>query len=488
VSEHGAIGEVYSDVDSNALKPGHSKSQRATRDFGLHEGVLSPIETLAQSVSAIAPSTSPALTIPLVVALSGNGTWFVYVLTTAAVLLVGYCISRFARMSASPGSLYSYTADSLPPWLGAVAAWAMLLAYIATGASVAGATMYYGNVLLSQFFSWTMPGLPTLILVFVPVCAIAYRDVKLSAEMMLWIEVVSVSLIAIVLALVLFQHGLHVDMNQAGLKNFKANGLGPALVLAMFSYVGFESATTLGAEARNPLKTIPRAVLQSAIVVGLFFTLSAYAEVLGFHGEINNLSDPSISPMHVLARKVGFSALGPAIDFGAFVAGFACVLACTTASARVMLRMAHSGLLPDTFAYTHKSFGTPTRGVVLTGAVMFAISAPLVLHGVTGPDIYGWLGSLSVFGFLTAYALVAVALPFARKALGQHSHLITVVSAFTALVMIAGIFGTVYPVPDAPVRYFPYIYIAYLGMGMIWFLARRKTICARKAAAGAESV
>jgi amino acid transporter len=192
--------------------------------------------------------------------------------------------------------------------------------------------------------------------------------------------------------------------------------------------------------------------------------------------------------MHVLARKVGFSALGPAIDFGAFVAGFACVLACTTASARVMLRMAHSGLLPDTFAYTHKSFGTPTRGVVLTGAVMFAISAPLVLHGVTGPDIYGWLGSLSVFGFLTAYALVAVALPFARKALGQHSHLITVVSAFTALVMIAGIFGTVYPVPDAPVRYFPYIYIAYLGMGMIWFLARRKTICARKAAAGAESV
>ena len=483
MSELGAMGEVYPTVDTN-----QSSANSADREYGLHKGVLSPMETLAQSISAIAPSTSPALTIPLVVALSGNGTWLVYVLTTTAVLLVGFCISRFARMSASPGSLYSYTADTLPPWLGAVAAWAMLLAYIATGASVAGATLYYGNVLLSQFFSWTMPGLPTLILVFVPVCAIAYRDVKLSAEMMLWIEVASVSLIAIVLALVLIQHGLHLDMDQMRLKDFKLNGLGPALVLAMFSYVGFESATTLGSEARNPLKTIPRAVLQSAIVVGLFFTVSAYSEVLGFHGEMSNLSDPSISPMHVLARKVGISPLGTAIDFGAFVAGFACVLACTTASARVMLRMAHSGLLPDTFAETHKRFGTPTKGVILTGFVMFVVSAPLILHGATGPDIYSWLGSISVFGFLTAYALVAVALPFARKALGQHSNLVLALSVITVLVMTAGIFGTIYPIPDPPVRWFPYIYLAYLAVGMMWFLARRKTILARRAAAEVESV
>jgi amino acid transporter len=391
-------------------------------------------------------------------------------------------------MSASPGSLYSYTADTLPPWLGAIAAWAMLLAYIATGASVAGATLYYGNVILSQFFSWTMPGIPTLLLVFIPVCAIAYRDVKLSAEMMLWIEVASVSLIAIVLALVLFQHGLRLDMEQMRLKDFNLGGLGPALVLAMFSFVGFESATTLGAEAHNPLKTIPRAVLQSAVVVGLFFMLSAYSEVLGFHGEARNLSDPSISPMHVLARKVGISPLGTAIDFGAFVAGFACVLACTTASARVMLRMAHSGLMPDTFARTHKRFGTPTMGVMLTGIVMFAASAPLILHGSTGPDIYSWLGSLSVFGFLTAYALVAVALPFARKALGQHSNLVVILSVLTVLVMIAGVIGTVYPVPDPPVRWFPYIYLAYIALGMIWFLVRRKTILARRAAAEVQAV
>ena len=101
----GATAEVYSTDGVDNLD----------RGYGLHRGVLSPMETLAQSVSAMAPSTSPSLTIPLVFALAGNGTWFVYLLTTAAMLLVGFCISRFARMSASPGSLYTYTADTLRP-------------------------------------------------------------------------------------------------------------------------------------------------------------------------------------------------------------------------------------------------------------------------------------------------------------------------------------------------------------------------------------
>jgi amino acid transporter len=428
----------------------------------------------------MAPSTSPSLTIPLVFALAGNGTWFVYLLTTAAMLLVGFCISRFARMSASPGSLYTYTADTLRPSLGAVAAWALLLAYVATGASVAGGALYYGNVLLGQFFTWTPPALVTLAIVFVLTGAIAFRDVKLSAEMMLWIEIVSVSLIAIVLALLLTRYGLRLDMNQLRLRGVTLTGMGPALVLAMFSFVGFESATTLGAEAREPLKTIPRAVIQCAILAGVFFMLCAYSEVLGFQGETGKLSD-STSPLHVLARKAGVSPLGTAIDIGAFVSMFACVLACTTAAARVLLRMAHSGLIPDIFGRTHKRFGTPGAGVVLTCVVMFAATAALATYGVGGTDMYGWLGSVSVFGFLTAYALVAVSLPFARKALGQHSHTITAVSWITVLVMVAGAVGSVFPVPPAPAVWFPYVYLAYMALGMGWFLIRRKTIHARRA-------
>ena len=106
--------------------------QGRKENYGLHAGVLGPLETLAQSVSAMAPSTSPSLTIPLVFALAGNATWFVYLLATGATLLVGFCVSRFARLSASPGSLYTYTAETLPPVFGVAAAWGLLLAYLAT--------------------------------------------------------------------------------------------------------------------------------------------------------------------------------------------------------------------------------------------------------------------------------------------------------------------------------------------------------------------
>ena len=81
---------------------------------GLRAGVLGPVETLAQSVSAMAPSTSASLTIPLIFALAGNATWFVYLLATGSMLLIGFCVSRFARLSASPGSLYTYTAPRWP--------------------------------------------------------------------------------------------------------------------------------------------------------------------------------------------------------------------------------------------------------------------------------------------------------------------------------------------------------------------------------------
>src|SRR6202521_977311 len=116
--------------------------------YGLRQGVLSPMETLAQSVSTIAPTATPVATIPLVCALAGNGTWLASVLAASAILLVALCVSKFARYSASPGSLYSYASTVLPPAFGAIAAWSLLLAYVATGSSVIGGFYHYGILLL----------------------------------------------------------------------------------------------------------------------------------------------------------------------------------------------------------------------------------------------------------------------------------------------------------------------------------------------------
>jgi amino acid transporter len=441
--------------------------------YGLHAGVLGPLETLAQSVSAMAPSTSPSLTIPLVFALAGNGTWFVYLLATGATLLVGFCVSRFARLSASPGSLYTYAADTLPPAFGVIAAWGLLLAYIATGASVAGGALYYGGLLSQQLFQWMPPALLTLAVVCGVAGLIAYRDVKLSAELMLWIEVVSVSLILIVLAVLVFRFGFQLDLDQFKLKGVTVSALGPALVLSIFSFVGFESATTLGGEAREPLKTIPRAVLQCVILGGVFFMLCSYSEVLGFRGESSQLSE-STSPLHLLATKAGISPLGVAIDFGAFVSMFACVLACTTAAARVLMKMAHGKLLHNTLERTNSRHGTPGTAIAWSAGLMLAATAALALHGVQGSEMYDWLGSLSVFGFLTAYALVAVALPFARRALGQHSHSVAGVSVLTVVVMILIVIFDLRSATDATHARIPWLYLGYIGAGLAWYALRLK--------------
>jgi amino acid transporter len=450
-----------------------SPDHEAQPNYGLHAGVLGPVEALAQSVSAVAPSTSPSLTIPLVFALAGNATWFVYLLATAAIFLVGFCVSRFARLSASPGSLYTYTASTLPPIFGVAAAWGLLLAYLATGASVAGGAVYYAGVILQQFFHWAPPAVPTLAIICGVAGYIAWRDIKLSAELMLWIEIASVSFILVVLLALVYHFGFQFDRDQFTLKGAHLSSLGPALVLAIFSFVGFESATTLGVEARNPLRTIPRAVLQCALMTGIFFMLCAYSEVVGFRGESGKLSETT-SPLHILAGRAGISPLGVAIDMGAFISVFACVLACTTAAARVLMRMSHGKLLPPVFERTSPRHGTPTGAVLVSAGLMFAATVVMALRNVTGSDMYDLFGSLSVFGFLTAYALVALALPFARSARGQHSLAVTGASIATVVVMILITIFDLRSTTDPAHARIPYIYLSYIVTAIAVYLLRRR--------------
>ena len=454
-------------------KSASSEAGAGAERYGLHAGVLGPVETLAQSVSAMAPSTSASLTIPLVFALAGNATWFVYLLALAATLMVGFSINRFARLSASPGSLYSYASEGLPAVFGDAAGWGLLLAYLGTGASVAGGALYYAGVFGSSFLHWSPNGAAVLAGVCVVAALVGFRDVKLSAELMLWIEVASLGSVLVVLALILFHGGWHIDLDQLRLSGVHTGALGPALVLAMFSFVGFESATTLGAEARDPLKTIPRAVLQCAVLAGVLFMLCAYSEVLGFRGETTSLSD-STSPLHMLAGKAGVEPVGIAIDLGAAISMVACVLACITAAARVLMRMAHQGVIPKAFERTHPRYGTPTAGIAVSAALMLAGTLALLARGVNGSEMYDLAGSMAVFGFLTSYALVAAALPFARKAAGHSHRGIAVLSVATVGVMILIAVYDLRSAADVSHARIPWMYLVYLAAGLGWNQLRRR--------------
>jgi amino acid transporter len=446
----------------------------AIADYGLHREILSPMETLAQSVSTIAPTATPAATIPLVCALAGNGTWLAYVLATVAVLLVALCIARYARISASPGSLYTYASMTLPPWLSATVAWSLLLAYVATGSSVIGGFYHYANLLLHHATGHEYSAVFLATLVTGVSIWIAYRDVKISARLMLWIEATSVTMIVILVTILLVRHGRHWDWDELHLRGMTGSGLRLGLVLALFSFVGFESATTLGAEARNPLKTIPRAVIQSAVLAGVFFTVCAYAQVMGFHTVGQDLG-ASQAPMSLLARVAGVPALGVIIDIGALVSLFAATLACITAAARVLLLMAHNGLAHGSLRNTHVQNRTPSRAVVITGLAALFPVAVLAARGSSGLDVYGWMGSLATYGFIVGYALVCIALPRYLRDHGLLRPGAQIVPWLAGLAMLLALVGNLYPVPEGPYGKLPFIYLAYLSAGLLWFVFRARS-------------
>jgi amino acid transporter len=182
--------------------------------------------------------------------------------------------------------------------------------------------------------------------------------------------------------------------------------------------------------------------------------------------------------MSLLARIAGVPILGLMIDIGALVSLFAATLACITAAARVLLLMAHNGLAHGSLRNTHVQNRTPGRAVIITGLAALFPVAVLAVHGSSGLDVYGWMGSLATYGFIVGYALVCIALPRYLRERGMLRPGAQIVPRLAGLAMLLALVGNLYPVPEGPYGKLPFIYLAYLSAGLLWFV-----FCGRNKAA-----
>jgi amino acid transporter len=446
-------------------------TRKIKQSYGLRSQCLSFPEILAQSVANVAPTATPTVNLALVFASTGNGTWLAYVIATIGLMFVGMNINQFARRTASPGSLYTYIAKGLGSTTGVLAGWGLVLAYLFTAMAVLCGFANYTNVLVNPIGVQFSP------LFLYAICAgiawyFAYRDIQLSTMLMLAIEGFSVGLILLLAGIILFGKGFAIDMSQISLQNVKPEGLQLGLVLAVFSYVGFESATALGDEAKNPLKFIPRAVILSTILSGLFFIVLSYAEVVGFSSS-NTPLNKSAAPLNDLANLAGVGFFGLLITVAAIVSFFGCALASINAGARIFFTMARHGIFHTSMGKAHTKNGTPYIAVTMSSLFVFLVPASMSLFGLKILDIYGYLGTLATYGFLLAYILISIATPIYLYRLQALRLFDIAIAAIAIIFLMIPVVGSVYPVPPAPFNVFPYLFLMYLVVGGGWFLMLR---------------
>lgn len=442
---------------------------------GLRSNTLNQIETLGQSIANIAPTLTPALNISVVAGLAGVGSWVSYLIGTVGMMFVAGSIATLARRHPLSGSYFVYIGRTFGPLAGALGGWAMVEAYLFTAvASLIALTVFLQNLLTTLGLEAVLPPRAAIMLVFGALIWVAgYRDIRLSSRLGLLLEGLSVTLLIVIMAVIVIDHGTIIDKVQLDFAHLDLSGITASLAFAAFSFVGFESAATLAKESRDPARTIPRAITGSAAVVGLFFTLTAYCMVMGMGDDAKAIGD-SASPLTDVTARVGIGWAAAIVYISATVSAFACSLACVTAASRILFSMARYRVIGAGMGAVHRTHQTPHAAITL--CCVLVVAACLATLPLSPLDAFGYTGTFATFGFLIVYLMISLVAPLDMRRSGtlRPSHVL--VGAVGALMMAFVIFGTLYPMPAYPYNLLPYLFAGYMLIGAAWFgyLQRRR--------------
>ncbi|MCU1569577.1 MAG: amino acid permease [Naasia sp.] len=441
-----------------------------TRDAGLRRGVMSGPELAAQAIANIAPSAVVAFTAAAIYIGAGKGTVLSFLLATIVILCVGYCVTVFARRHASAGSLYTYVSKGLGP-LGAYLAGVTLLIGcwgIAAG-SLGGAVTYFNQflVLLGLPFEGVATQMVLAILLGGLATLFTIRGIRLSARVSLVLELISVTIIMVLLILALIWAGPRAwDPSQFALTELPLQGVASGVVLGILGFVGFSSADALGREARNPYTAIPRAIMWSAVVVGVIYVFAAYTQVVVLGEGLG----ASASPLEEIATKIGMPTwFGPILTFGVGASFFAVVVAPLNVVGRIVYVMGKEGVTDARFGRTHEKHLTPHRALLLFGPAAILLDLLLLALGTDPMEIVVWVDTYGTYGYMVAYALVAIACVIYTRREGLKNGLVWVSAVIVVVSMGYVFFANVWPVPAWPLNVIPYVFLITMLVAVAWY-------------------
>jgi amino acid transporter len=432
----------------------------------LRANCLNFIELLAQNIALISPTMTAALIVPLMFSNTGNLGWFSFLVGMVMLLFVAFNLNQFAKRSTNSGSMYSYTWSGLGFAGGALCGWCLVWAYLFIGlAGTTGFTIFATKLL--EMMHMSLPPVVLFAICLGVSFILAYRDIKISTLAMLAFEGFSVAFITLLCLIVLGKHSFAPDTAQFSFKGLTVSSLGLGIVVAVFSGVGFESSTAFGEEAVNPLKTIPRSIIWSLVVTGLFFIFVCYTETLGTRGYKDTL-DKLDAPLNTLAEMYNVPWFKPIVSAGAMFSFYALASSCMNAGARVMYAMGRHEFFHRNTGTAHEKHGTPHVALAVMTVIMFTVvTFCKFAFKWEVLDEFNNAGTMGAFGFLGAYFLISIAAPFYLKKRGELRGKDIAMCAVAVVLMIIPAVGSVYPVPPAPVNYFPYVFVAYIICGVM---------------------
>jgi APA family basic amino acid/polyamine antiporter len=228
--------------------------------------------------------------------------------------------------------------------------------------------------------------------------------------------------------------------------------------IAILILVGFESSTALGAEAINPKRDVPRGVILSLIVQGLFAYLLEYFaanyalsdKLVSADGAARGITAAAASsaPIGDLAIQIGNALLGGngfafmiVIALTVAIAIVGTTLAAMNTGVRISFAMAQDAEMPEVIGLLHGKYATPYWGVIIMVIVSAIIGSIGVAGGVvalTGITLASNLGTFVLYALICVLTMVAFA-GTADFSLFNHG-LIPSLGLLTNLSMVGAIF------------------------------------------------
>ncbi len=379
-------------------------------------GNLGTFSIIFMVIAAAAPLTVVGGVMPGAF-LVGNGIGLPITFVVVAGILMLFSVGLISMSKHVPGSgaFFTYISHGLGRTPGVAASWLAVLTYTTVQASVFS---LLGGTISSSIVMIGGPDVPWWVFAFVAIVIVGvlgYRHIELSSKV-LFIALGGELIVGLVLVLVVMVTGgaEGISFGSFSLANILSGSPGIALMFAVASFIGFESAVVYRSEVRNPDRTIPRATLGSAAIIGIFYALTAWALVLGA-GE-SNLIDMAAEDPGALLTRITDTYLGPVGSIIATVlligSMFAAALSLHNVLARYFHTMSNSGLLPNALGEVHPKHGAPHKAALTQVTIAGIIMIGIVISGldpIAVLSLFAGIGTIALVLLMAATSISAIA-------------------------------------------------------------------------------